>query len=130
MKNYSQWQKILICVFPFIAVCIILIFRNNIRDLGYSLPSCPSYTIFGIYCPGCGNTRSVQSLLSGNIVDSLKFNVFPIFGIVFISLAYVEFVINVFGRHVRLIPRNRRFWINMLILFIFYYILRNFIHLF
>lgn len=34
------------------------------------IPPCILYTYFGIYCPGCGGTRSLIYLLHGDIIRS------------------------------------------------------------
>lgn len=130
MEKRSIWIKVLVCVFPFIAVSLIYLFRNNIIKLGTLFPSCPSYTLLDIYCPGCGNTRSVQHLLKGDILGSLKFNIVPIFGIVLGTLAYLELITFLFGKRKKLVPRNRKFWSIIIIVFSIYFVLRNFILLF
>lgn len=38
------------------------------------LPSCPFYTLTGLYCPGCGSTRAVHYLLIGDWRMSLRSN--------------------------------------------------------
>ncbi len=40
---------------------------NKIIEL---VPPCILYTYFGIYCPGCGGTRSLIYLLQGDIIRS------------------------------------------------------------
>lgn len=131
MKNKSLSIKIILCLFPFIAVALIYQFRDAFIKLGTLFPACPSYTFFDIYCPGCGNTRSVQHLLKGDILGSLKFNIVPILGILIATLAYLEVVISIFGKQdVKIIPRSRKFWIIISIIFSLYFIVRNLIHLF
>lgn len=54
------------------------------------IPSCIVYTILGIYCPGCGGTRSVDALLHGHILQSLWYHplvlyTLVVFGIFMIS---------------------------------------------
>lgn len=48
------------------------------RVLGFSLlhylTPCMFYAITGIYCPGCGGTRAVLTLLEGNMVTSLLYH--------------------------------------------------------
>lgn len=39
-----------------------------------SLPGCVLYTYFGLYCPGCGGTRAVISLLHGHPLKSLWYH--------------------------------------------------------
>ena len=36
--------------------------------------SCVLYRFFGIYCPGCGGTRSVNALLHGHVIMSLWYH--------------------------------------------------------
>lgn len=38
------------------------------------IPTCIIYETFGIYCPGCGATRAVYSLYSGEILKSIYYN--------------------------------------------------------
>lgn len=38
------------------------------------LPPCPLYTYLGLYCPGCGGTRAIGSLLHGHILQSLWYH--------------------------------------------------------
>lgn len=123
----KPWIKVLVCIFPFITVGFIYIFRNSISYLGTFFPACPSYTWFNIYCPGCGNTRSVQHLLKGDIAGSIKFNPVPLFGIIILILSYIELITVVFGRHIKIIPRSRGFWTCTAIIFSIYFIIRNFV---
>jgi hypothetical protein len=130
LKNRALRIKILSCVLPFIVIGLIYIFRVALYDLGTIFPSCPSYTLFDIYCPGCGNTRSVQHLLKGDVVGSLTYNIVPIFGILVSVFTYLELITFVFGKHIKIIPRNRRFWAITLVGFSLYFIIRNFVRLF
>ncbi|MBO7680465.1 MAG: DUF2752 domain-containing protein [Thermoguttaceae bacterium] len=38
------------------------------------LPRCPFRSLTGLYCPGCGSTRSIHALLTGNWRASLAFH--------------------------------------------------------
>jgi len=35
---------------------------------------CPTWGLFGLYCPGCGGMRAVHNLTDGRILDSLHSN--------------------------------------------------------
>lgn len=130
MKNKRFWLKILVCIIPLIPIILVYIFRTNISRLGNHLPACPSYTFFHIYCPGCGNTRSVQHLLEGDIIGSLKFNLSPVFGALIGLLAYLELASIIFGKHIRFVPRSRVLWSIIIVAFSAYFLVRNFVHVF
>lgn len=125
-KRYSI-VKIIICVFPFIAFSMVYAFKSVLINLSTHLPACPIFTYFDVYCPGCGNTRSVQCLLNCDIIGSLRFNITPIFGLIIGILAYIELVLYIFGKNIRILPRSRKFWTFIIIAFVLYFIIRNLI---
>lgn len=49
--------------------------------------NCVSYKFFHLYCPLCGGTRAILSLLRFDIVSALKYNAF-IFYLAFAAIAY------------------------------------------
>lgn len=51
----------------------ILLYFSVIKDI---LPpaSCFFLKVFGLYCPGCGGTRSVEALFHGHILESLWYH--------------------------------------------------------
>jgi hypothetical protein len=63
----------------------------SIRFFGYL---CPSESLLGLPCPGCGLTRAALLLLSGRISDSLAMNpmLFLVFG--YIVIVILEYIIN------------------------------------
>lgn len=125
LNKRPVWFIFLVIILPFISVALVISFRKELYYLGTLLPGCPSYTFLHIYCPGCGNTRSVQHLLSGDIIGSLKYNAIPLFGIILAVLAYVELLFGLLGRKLKIIPRRKSFWISVLIIFTTYFIVRN-----
>ncbi len=125
MKKNIPLIKIVVCIFPFFIVGIILIFKNLLYKLSTYLPACPIYKHFHVYCPGCGNTRSVQHILAGDILGSLKFNITPLFCLIIGVLAYLELVFYIFGINIKILPRGKVFWVSIIILFLMYYIIRN-----
>lgn len=54
--------------------------RVRIRGMGRPdhpgriIPPCPTYTLFGILCPGCGASRMLYSLVHLDIPSALQFN--------------------------------------------------------
>jgi hypothetical protein len=39
-------------------------------------PACPSRTLFGVWCPLCGGTRSAHALATGDLRGAVGFNAF------------------------------------------------------
>lgn len=52
-------------------------------------PGCPTQTLFGIDCPGCGVMRGTHALLTGDVPAALDHNVLLV---VFIPLAVVLWI--------------------------------------
>lgn len=93
--------------------------------LSFHLPPCPFNRITGLYCPGCGNSRSVRALLSGRIGLSLRYNVFPVLALLLFLLWTAERFLRLTDRPRRLLPRSPQVWIPVGGLLLLYYILRN-----
>jgi len=41
---------------------------------GHVLPPCPFHALTGLYCPGCGSTRTLHALLHGDIGQAMAMN--------------------------------------------------------
>ena len=59
-------------------------------------PRCTFFTITGFLCPGCGSQRAVSSLLQGDLVQALHFNVLAVASFPFILFSYIVSVLNAF----------------------------------
>ena len=80
------------------------------------LPVCPTYLLTGLYCPGCGTTRMLHSLLHFHLFEAFDHNVLmfillPVVGYAGTS-AYLAFVV---GRPLLPALRIAR-WVSILIL--------------
>ncbi len=89
--------------------------------------SCASKTMLGIYCPACGNTRAVLSLLRGDVLSSLHYNATIIILLLIGLIFYVELVARVFNKKLIIFPRRPLFVCIMLAVMLIYYVLRNFV---
>ena len=78
-------------------------------------PPCPLHRVTGFYCPGCGSTRAIHSLLRGDLAGALSKNPLMVVAIPFVVLLYAR---PAWGRG-RAVP-----WIALAIL-LGYGILRN-----
>ena len=50
---------------------------------------CPTYAIFGVYCPGCGSLRGLHDLAAGNWFESVGHNALVVPGILFVAYSAV-----------------------------------------
>jgi hypothetical protein len=116
-----------------LALCplVLLLFSpfviSALRWVGAHLPPCLFYQVTGFACPGCGNTRSVLALLRGDILASLRYNIFPVMSGVILLLFYAELWCWLLRHPVRLVPRKNWFLFTLLGIFLGYVALRNFI---
>ncbi len=44
------------------------------QDFASALPPCTFHSLTGLYCPGCGGTRSAKGLLRGDFVQAFGMN--------------------------------------------------------
>ena len=71
MKKKRIWQLVKTgCLFLIIGMLYVYIIKN----FGISI-KCPFHSITGYNCPGCGITRMVLCLLSGNIKEAFYENI-------------------------------------------------------
>ena len=82
--------KLLIFI-PQILLFIIYIFGNIV------IP-CSFKKIFGIACPTCGMTRAMLSLLHGDIIDTIYYNILAIPLVILLILIDIVIIIDVFKK--------------------------------
>ncbi|OAN40292.1 hypothetical protein A4X20_14295 [Mycolicibacterium iranicum] len=55
---------------------------------GGILPMCPTKSLLGIDCPGCGTLRTIYSLLHGDVMSALRFNALAVMALGFLLVAF------------------------------------------
>ncbi len=127
MKNKKL--KIIAVILPILAVTGFLVLKLNIDFFLSLLPKfCVFYITTGYQCFACGNTRSVLSILRGDIISAIKFNpAIPIILALLIMLYIELFALAFFDKKIKVVPRNTVFWIIFAVVLFLYYILRNFV---
>ena len=93
---------------PFIAVIgFIYIFTfNPVSQKRFFIP-CPVNLTTGLYCPGCGNTRALHSLVHLDILGMLDYNLmFPFLFFILAWLLAGEYLNLLLGRRVLWLPRR------------------------
>lgn len=117
-------------------ICLIILFGgaffyyfytyNPSADSGHFV-SCPSKSILGLNCPGCGSQRLIHHLFHLNFEEAFKYN--PLLFIFFPFVIYLAgiFISNLlFGTKYRVMLLYKNWFVYMLFgIFILYGILRN-----
>jgi|GEM_PF-68595 len=125
-KKQGLGLKLIIILFPILALLSFLL-RDWLIQLAFQLPDCIFQSRYDIYCPSCGNTRSVSALLHGKLLTSLRYNIIPVLLLIFSLGAYIELIAYSFGKRIRILPRKPIFYQISGILLAVYLIVRNFI---
>ena len=54
-------------------------------------PHCPFHYLTGLYCPGCGSQRAISSLLHGDVLQAMNFNLMLVISLpLLLYSAYVK----------------------------------------
>ena len=123
----SKRLRIFIAAGAPVAAAIIFALRNYIIGLKRYFPECFFHKSTGLWCTGCGNTRSVTALLHGHILTAVRNNAAIPFLCLLLILLYVENLAALFGKDIKLLPRRWLFWGFVLAGFMVYYVVRNFV---
>ena len=89
--------------------------------------TCIFHALTGLYCPGCGGTRSMYALLHGHILLAVHENPASPLIVAIFTLWITELIFARFDKKIKLFPRSGKFWTTMLIFWLIWAVLRNFI---
>lgn len=123
MKKKVNTDKISISikkVVLFIPLIIMLIYLN--KKYNIYIP-CIFHKITGLYCPGCGVTRMLISILNLNFYQAFRYNPLIFILLPFIITYYILYYIY-WLQNKKIIIRNE-LWYTLLIIIILYGIIRN-----
>lgn len=71
---------------------------NSLDMILRILPPCLFHRLTGLYCPGCGGTRSIYALLTGRIGQSLYYHPIIIYTVVCFLWYYAKVTIQKVSR--------------------------------
>lgn len=123
MRN-NKTNRIIVITLPIAGILFILM-KNYIFILTSYIPPCFLYSQLHLYCPACGNTRSVAALLQGDLMTSLRYNISPALALLFLVIAYIEYAFTSFGKPIKLLSRRLWPYLVLISLLVLYYIARN-----
>lgn len=115
------------------AVALTYLFFNDPNEPGH-FPGCPTKTLFGFDCPGCGSTRAVYALIHGNVSRAADHNIVLVLMVPFLLFWYARWAyLSWTGKVVQVAPGSRaarlRQWgtIALLAIVVVFGVLRNFV---
>ena len=117
--------RIIILILPVAAAILLKVYYEPFCALLPKVPECVFHR-FGLLCPGCGATRAFLALFWGKVLKSIRLNPAVFLGAVWFALFYIEQAFALFGKKIKLLPRNKWFYIVLVALLIIYFVLRNF----
>lgn len=86
---------------------------------------CPMHMIFGLYCPLCGGTRALGSLLRGEILNSLIYNPAVLPSLI-AFIAYDILALRAILRNEdKIVYIHKAVWVPILVLVTLNFIVRN-----
>jgi hypothetical protein len=114
-----------------LGACAVAIVGHLVNPYTMTLPHCPFHALTGLWCPACGSTRALFSLMHGDIAGAVKHNVLflPAVSLLFWELAsYVTraYAPNYTASWLRtpLQRRSRALWAIPLVIAVFW-VVRN-----
>lgn len=76
------------------------VYLNDPNQAGSIFPKCPLKHLTGFDCPGCGLTRSVYSLMHGDVVSAISHNLLILFVVPWLAMALVRWTAQRLGHEV------------------------------
>lgn len=106
LLRHKLIYRIIVIAAPFAALLALWLCAPLLIAFGKTLPSCPINTLTGLYCPGCGITRSIVTLYAGDILLSLRCNITPYVAAALLIMLYAEWVAHAFGKPLKTFIHN------------------------
>lgn len=115
---------LLLAIIFLIASIILYYFMFN--ELEIVIP-CIFYSITGLYCPGCGITRMIFSLIKFDFYQAFRYNPLMFVFSPFILIVFIDFIIKwLIGRNDHLYLKiSNKMWIILLVITLLFGVIRN-----
>ena len=86
-KNFNDYVYIAVIITTLLLILMCMIYVSIGKP---PICNCWIYDNFGIYCPGCGCTRALMSLMEGNILQSLYYNPTVLYAVIVLIIYIVS----------------------------------------
>lgn len=116
-----------ISIFVIFAVILVYFMFNAFVEFTgfYMLSECAMKKLFGIPCPGCGGTRALTSLFTGNLLNAVYYNAFVVYCVIVYAVFFISHTISKISKgRIREIPFQGWYISVALIVLIIQYVLK------
>lgn len=107
-------------------VCVSLILYLFIGNYLHIFLFCPIKKITNLYCPGCGVTRMLLSIIEGDFYQAFRYNPLLFICIPFFIIYYIEDLYSLYKQRTSKFKKlEPGIWYFLILLFLVYGIVRN-----
>lgn len=71
-----------------LVIALVVVYYNYNPEVYNFFPECPFHKYFHLDCPGCGSQRAIHSLLHGDLIAALNYNVLLVLSIPLLLVHY------------------------------------------
>ena len=127
MKKLNKKTKLIIIILSILIVLFIAYFYYYLNKTYNFIIPCIIKKITGLYCPGCGITRMIFSLIKLDFYQAFRYNPLLFFLLPIILIFLIDFLIKWYkNKQNYLINKISKYnWITLLIIVLVYTVLRN-----
>ena len=109
-------------LFYFILIFVLIIFSYFFSLFIHY--ECPIHKYLHLWCPGCGGTRMITSILQFDFYQAFRYNPLLFLFLIVGGIYGIILVFQAIKKKEILIP-SYKIWIFILVIFLLYFILRN-----
>lgn len=119
-----SWIAIMVGV---VALILMKLFHIDIEQLPIRRMSCLLYTLFHVYCPGCGGTRAVFALLRGDVLLSLYYHPVVVYTVVMYAWYLISNTVQWLSKEKIRIGTNFKTWYGVvaIVIIVVNWVVRN-----